>query len=356
MKKKIRVLVVDDSAVVRQVVSGILSEQPDIEVIATAADPYFAIEKMRGNWPDVITLDVEMPRMDGITFLKKIMKSRPTPVVICSSLTEKGAETTMEAMSAGAVAIFTKPQIGVHQFLKDSATQLVQAVREAAQSKASKISSSITPSARPKTTLPPLQGQPKAMTKTTEKVIAIGTSTGGTTALECVLKDLSTDCPGIVIVQHMPEKFTAAFAKRLDDVCKIDVREATKGDRVRPGLALVAPGAQHMLLTRSGAFYYVDVKPGPAVNRHCPSVDVLFRSVAQIAGKNSVGIILTGMGDDGARGLLEMREAGATTYGQDEQSCVVYGMPKEAHERGAVQITVGLNQVAGVISQYTSFK
>jgi len=350
MHRKIRVLIVDDSAVVRQMISSILSDQPDIEVIATAADPYFAIDKMRGNWPDVITLDIEMPRMDGITFLRKIMKSRPTPVVICSSLTEKGAETTVEAMASGAVAIFTKPQVGVQQFLKETAKDLVNAVREAAASKTSRISTQHT---EPKTVLPPRRPSSQSMLKTTEKVIAIGTSTGGTIALEAILKNLNTNCPGIVIVQHMPEKFTAAFAKRLNDVCKIEVKEAEQGDRVRPGLALIAPGGKHMTLTRSGAYYHVSVKPGPAVNRHCPSVDVLFRSVAQIAGRNAVGFILTGMGDDGARGLLEMREEGSHTYGQDEKSSIVYGMPKEAFQRGAVEHVVGLNQVSEIIGSYS---
>ncbi|NVK36300.1 MAG: chemotaxis response regulator protein-glutamate methylesterase [Gammaproteobacteria bacterium] len=343
---KIRVLIVDDSAVVRQMLADILSKQADIEVIATAPDPYFAIEKMRGNWPDVITLDVEMPRMDGITFLKKIMKSRPTPVVICSSLTEKGAETTMEALAAGAVTIFTKPQVGVKDFLQKSAKELVDAVRTAAKSKVSK------PRAHPEAvTQRPLPRS--SMAKTTEKVIAIGTSTGGTIALETVLRALPKTSAGIAIVQHMPEKFTQAFAKRLDSFCEIEVREAVDGDRIRPGLALVAPGGQHMKVVRSGAFYYAEVKPGPAVNRHCPSVDVLFRSAAHNAGKNAVGIILTGMGDDGARGMLDMKEAGAVTYAQDEASCIVFGMPKEAIKHGGVDYVVGLDEVAGIIMTHS---
>lgn len=345
MDRKIRVLVVDDSAVVRNMMTEILSAQPDIEVTGAAADPYFAIDKMRGNWPDVITLDVEMPRMDGLTFLRKIMKSRPTPVVICSSLTEKGAETTLEALSAGAVAIFTKPKLGVKDFLQSSAPELVDAVRAAARSR---VKAMHAPATQQKVVL----AERSAMTKTTETIVAIGTSTGGTLALERILTTLPVTAPGIVIVQHMPEKFTAAFARRLDSICAIEVREAADGDRVRPGLALVAPGGKHMTLTRSGAFYYVAVKPGPAVNRHCPSVDVLFRSVAHCAGKNAVGVILTGMGDDGARGLQEMLESGAETYGQDEASSVVYGMPKEAAKRGAVQHVIGLNDVAGIIMRY----
>lgn len=352
--KKIKVLIVDDSAVVRQVLSDMMANQPDIEVIGTAADPIFAVAKMKVEWPDVITLDVEMPRMDGITFLKKIMQGKPTPVVICSSLTEKGAETTMEAMSAGAVAIFTKPQMGVKGFLEQSKADLLDAIREAARSNVGALGRRVVaravPAAEMNSAVPQSQ---TAMSKTTEKVVAIGTSTGGTLALEQILTNLSPGCPGIVIVQHMPEKFTAAFASRLNQLCSIEVKEAEDGDRVRPGLALIAPGGKHMSLVRSGAFYQVQVKAGPAVNRHCPSVDVLFRSVAKCAGKNSVGIILTGMGDDGARGLLEMREAGAVTYAQDEASSVVFGMPKEAIKRDAAMQIISLDQVAGVVTSYS---
>lgn len=350
MSNKIKVLVVDDSAVVRQVLSSMLAGQADIEVIGTAADPLFAVNKMRETWPDVITLDIEMPRMDGLTFLRKIMSSRPTPVVICSSLTEKGAETTMEAMSAGAVAIFTKPTLGVKDFLQSSRHELLQAIREAAASKVARLNK---PTTSTNTQLQPEIPTQVAMSKTTEKVIAIGTSTGGTLALEQILTELTPDCPGIVVVQHMPEKFTAAFAARLHSLSAIEVREAKDGDRVRPGLALIAPGGQHMSLIRNGAFYHVQVKAGPAVNRHCPSVDVLFRSVAKCAGKNAVGFQLTGMGDDGARGLLEMRDAGAVTYAQDEASSVVFGMPKEAIKRGAAVHVVALDQVAGQIMLYS---
>lgn len=352
MSKKIKVLVVDDSAVVRQVLSSMLAGQNDIEVIGTAADPLFAVNKMREEWPDVITLDIEMPRMDGLTFLRKIMTSRPTPVVICSSLTEKGAETTMEAMAAGAVAIFTKPTMGVKDFLQSSKQELLAAIREAAQSRVSRLTSAA-PVARAVAAVQSTPAAQTAMAKTTEKVIAIGTSTGGTLALEQILTALTADCPGIVVVQHMPEKFTAAFAARLNSLSEIEVREAKDGDRVRPGLALIAPGGQHMSLVRNGAFYQVQVKPGPAVNRHCPSVDVLFRSVAKCAGKNAVGFQLTGMGDDGARGLLEMREAGAITYAQDEASSVVFGMPKEAIKRGGAVHIVALEQVAGQIMLYS---
>lgn len=350
MTKKIKVLIVDDSAVVRQVLSSMLSGQPDIYVIGTAADPLFAINKMRDEWPDVISLDVEMPRMDGLTFLRKIMSSRPTPVVICSSLTEKGAETTMEAMAAGAVAIFTKPVLGVKDFLQSSRQEFLQAIREAAVSNVAKTKRV---AAAAVTSLPQDNAPQAAMSRTTEKVIAIGTSTGGTLALEQILTHLTPNCPGIVIVQHMPEKFTAAFAARLNSLSAIEVREAKDGDRVRPGLALIAPGGLHMSLVRNGAFYHVQVKAGPAVNRHCPSVDVLFRSVSKCAGKNAVGFQLTGMGDDGARGLLEMREAGAITYAQDEDSSVVFGMPKEAIKRNAAVHIVSLEQVAGQIMLYS---
>lgn len=352
MTRKIKVLVVDDSAVVRQVLSSMLSGQPDIEVIGTAADPLFAVNKMRDEWPDVITLDIEMPRMDGLTFLRKIMSSRPTPVVICSSLTEKGAETTMEAMAAGAVSIFTKPTMGVKDFLQSSRQEFLQAIREAAASKVARLSKPITTTTAA-TSIKQEASPQVAMSRTTEKVIAIGTSTGGTLALEQILTELTPDCPGIVIVQHMPEKFTAAFAARLHSLSAIEVREAKDGDRVRPGQALIAPGGQHMSLIRNGAFYHVTVKPGPAVNRHCPSVDVLFRSVAKVAGKNAVAFQLTGMGDDGARGLLEMRESGAITYAQDEESSVVFGMPKEAIKRGGAIHIVPLDQVAGQIMLYS---
>jgi two-component system chemotaxis response regulator CheB len=354
-EKKIKVLIVDDSAVVRQVLTDMMKSQPDIEVIGTAADPIFAAAKMKVEWPDVITLDIEMPRMDGITFLKKVMQGKPTPVVICSSLTEKGAETTVEALSAGAVAIFTKPQAGVKGFLEQSKAELLAAIREAAKVNLSALGRKLNlKSENNVSDLKPFELPPQtAMSKTTEKVVAIGTSTGGTIALERVLSGLSPGCPGIVIVQHMPEKFTAAFASRLNNICHIEVKEAEDGDRVRPGLALIAPGGKHMMLVRSGAFYQVSVKAGPTVNRHCPSVDVLFRSVAKCAGKNAVGIILTGMGDDGARGLLEMREAGSITYAQDEQSCIVFGMPKEAIKRHAAIHIISLDQVASVVTSYS---
>jgi len=351
---KIRVMIVDDSAVVRQVIRENLEREADIEVIGAAADPLFALDRMKNDWPDVITLDVEMPRMDGITFLRKIMAEHPTPVVICSSLAEKGAETTMEALAAGAVGIITKPKMGVKQFLQDASNDLVSAVRAAARSNMRNVlaTSRSAPAAAPPVklsadaVLAARAAASTAMSKTTEGIIAIGTSTGGTQALEMVLTMLPAVCPGIVIVQHMPEKFTALFAQRLNTLCQLEVCEARNGDRVIPGRALIAPGGLHMLLRRSGAQYIVEVVDGPLVNRHKPSVDVLFRSVAQVAGRNALGIIMTGMGDDGARGLHEMHEAGARTVAQDEATCVVFGMPKEAIKLGGVDKIVPLDLVA----------
>jgi two-component system chemotaxis response regulator CheB len=289
--------------------------------------------------------------MDGITFLKKIMTERPTPVIICSTLTQKGAQTTVEALAAGAVAIISKPKLGLKSFLQDASDDLISAIKGAAQARVRRLGARqpSPPLANPKLSadviLSSSQGG-RAMTQTTERVVAIGTSTGGTQALEEILVALPRVCPGIVIVQHMPEKFTAAFAARLDSVCEITVKEAQTADRVVPGRALIAPGGKHMLLRRSGAQYHVEVVDGPLVNRHRPSVDVLFRAVAKCAGSNALGVILTGMGDDGAAGLLEMRNAGARTLAQDEESCVVYGMPKEAVKCGAVQNSVPLSAVA----------
>jgi len=348
--KKISVLLVDDSAVVRQVLLAILNDTPDMHVMGAASDPIFAMDKLAREWPDVIVLDVEMPRMDGITFLKKIMSERPTPVVICSSLTQKGAETSLQALSAGAVEIITKPTTGLKNFLIESAAALVTAIRAAANSNVRNLgkrpavpvlapASKLTADA----ILPAANGH--AMAQTTERIVAIGTSTGGTQALEAVLTSLPRVCPGMVIVQHMPEKFTASFAARLNDLCQIEVREAKNNDRILPGLALIAPGGKHMMVTRSGAYYHAQVIDGPLVNRHRPSVDVLFRSVAKFAGKNATGIIMTGMGDDGARGLKEMLDAGSSTVAQDEASCVVFGMPKEAIKLNAAQRIMPLQEI-----------
>jgi len=348
---KIKVFVVDDSAVVRQVMTEVLSGDSGIEVIGSAPDPIFAMQKMKENWPDVITLDIEMPRMDGITFLKMIMEERPTPVVICSTLTEKGAETTLQALSAGAVSIVTKPKSSLRDFLKDSAAELIGEVKAAAASHPKTLLRKKTTQVTPANDLSAQAKPSSSLSHTTQRVVAIGASTGGTQALEEILCALPRLSPGVVIVQHMPERITTAFAKRLNGLCEIEVREAESGDRVVPGTALIAPGGKHLVLKRSGAQYHVDVIDGPLVNRHKPSVDVLFRSVAKYAGSNALGIILTGMGDDGSAGLLEMREAGAHTIGQDEESSIVYGMPKEAFKRGAVQKQLPLSQMAAEIQR-----
>jgi len=349
----VKVLIVDDSAVVRQAMVAILGKDRGIKIIGHAMDPIFAMEKMAKEWPDVILLDVEMPRMDGITFLRKIMAERPTPVIICSSLTAKGAETTMQALSAGAFAIFTKPSLGVKGYLEDSSNDLVAAVRAAAAARMSRL-----PGSRAPLTVPPklsadavLAPGGEAMAVTTDTFTAIGTSTGGTQALEYVLSALPRTCPGIVVVQHMPEQFTAAFAQRLNGICEIEVKEARTGDRVLAGRALIAPGGRHLVIRRNGAQYVAEVVQAPPVNRHCPSVDVLFRSVAKYAGKNATGVIMTGMGDDGARGLLEMKQAGARTLAQDEESCVVFGMPKEAIKLGAADRVISLHQIPELISR-----
>lgn len=349
MTKPISVLIVDDSAVVRQVSSDVLNAAPGIRVMSAVADPLFALDRMKSQWPDVIVLDVEMPRMDGISFLRKLMSEHPTPVVMCSSLTEKGALTTMQALEAGAVAIITKPKLGVKSFLQDSAEELVRAVRDAAQVNVTRLAAvaAMARRAAPKLTADVMlpASATHAMARTTETIVAIGTSTGGTQALEVFLRQMPPVAPGMVIVQHMPEKFTELFAQRLDSVCQMEVREARSNDRVIPGRALIAPGGKHMMIKRSGAYYHVDVVDGPPVNRHRPSVDVLFRSVAKYAGANAVGVIMTGMGDDGAAGLLEMKRAGARTLAQDEASCVVFGMPKEAINRGAVDDVVPLEEL-----------
>ena len=358
MNKPIRVLIVDDSAVVRQVMTQRLSADRAFQVIGAAADPIFAMEKMAKDWPDVIVLDVEMPRMDGLTFLRKIMAERPTPVVICSTLTTQGADTTMQAMAAGAVSIVAKPKVNLKQYLQEESDDLLAVVKAAAQARVRRMTGALrvaAPSAIPAklsadAVLPGLNpGSQRAMTETTDRVVALGTSTGGTQALEAVLSALPVDSPGIVIVQHMPEAFTAAFAQRLNTVCEIEVREAKNGDRVHTGLALIAPGGRHLVLERNGAQYRVGVVDGPPVSRHRPSVDVLFRSVARAAGRNALGVIMTGMGDDGARGLKEMRDAGARTLGQDEDSCVVYGMPKEAMKMGGVERELPLDHIPEAI-------
>ncbi|WP_426153323.1 protein-glutamate methylesterase/protein-glutamine glutaminase [Pseudomonas sp. DC3000-4b1] len=350
----IKVMIIDDSAVVRQVLQGILEQTPDLKVIGVASDPLFAMDKMARQWPDVILLDIEMPRMDGVTFLRKLMAERPTPVVICSTLAESGSQTALQAMAAGAADIIAKPKAGLKDFLQQSAAELAAAIRGAARANLNALrarpqAGPVAPKHSADAILPSGQGQ--AMARTTERVIALGTSTGGTQALERVLTALPRVCPAILVVQHMPEKFTAAFAARLNSLCALEVVEARDNDRVLPGRVLIAPGGRHMLLKRSGAQYHVQITDGPHVNRHKPSVDVLFRSVARFAGSNATGVIMTGMGDDGARGLREMLDAGADTYAQDEASCVVFGMPKEAIRLGGARQVVALDRVAQVIVQ-----
>ena len=345
---KVHVLIVDDSALVRQTLSDILSSDPGIEVIGTASDPFVAAERMKEQVPDVITLDIEMPRMDGLTFLQKIMSQHPMPVVICSTLADEGAASTLKALEYGAVDIITKPRMGTKQFLEESSLMLCETVKAAARARVrrAKPRHDVEPKLTADAILSPAKG---AMLETTEKVVVIGASTGGTEALRALLEVLPADAPGIVIVQHMPEVFTRAFANRLDSLCQITVKEAESNDTVIRGRALIAPGNHHALLKRSGARYYVEIKDGPLVCRHRPSVDVLFRSAARYAGRNAVGAILTGMGDDGARGMLEMKEAGAVTIAQDEATSVVFGMPNEAIKRGAADLVLPLYSIAGAI-------
>jgi len=349
MKKKIRVLIVDDSALVRKTLADMLSTDPEIEIMATASDPFVAATKIRNEIPDVITLDVEMPRMDGITFLKKIMSQHPIPVIICSTLTDKGTETAFKALEYGAVEIITKPKLGTKQFFEESKVRLCDSVKAAARARVKTLSPKR--KVEPKLTADAVIAKPtsKAMIETTDKIISVGASTGGTEALSVFLEALPQDSPGIVIVQHMPEHFTASFAKRLDMSCKVTVKEAQDNDTILRGRALIAPGNYHLLIKRSGARYYVQIKSGPLVSRHRPSVDVLFRSTARYAGANAIGVIMTGMGDDGAQGMLEMKEAGAKTIAQDEATSVVFGMPQEAIKRGGVDIILPLQKIAPAV-------
>jgi len=354
--KKIKVLVVDDSAVTRQTLREILMSDTLIGDVVTASDPLIAAKKIMRDIPDVIVLDVEMPRMDGLTFLRKIMSQHPIPVVMCSALTQNGCETTLRALEYGAVDIITKPRLGVKIFLQESGIIICDAVKAAARARIRRIS----PTSRRRSggmvvekkltadvVIPPPTG--RAMIRTTEKVVAVGASTGGTEALRIFLEAFPMDAPGIVIVQHMPEHFTRAFSDRLNTLCRIEVKEAENGDSVLRGRALIGPGNKHILLKRSGARYYVEVRDGPLVCRHRPSVDVLFRSAARYAGSNAVGAIMTGMGDDGAQGMLEMKEAGASTIAQDEASCVVFGMPNEAIKRGAADRVLSLESIAPAV-------
>jgi len=345
----LRVLIVDDSASVRQVLKEVLESDPRIEVMGAASDPYAAVEFIKREVPDVITLDIEMPRMDGLTFLGAIMAQHPIPVVICSSLADKGSETALAALEKGAVDVIAKPKLGTREFLEESRVRICDVVKSAAYARLGKRAAAV-PRVSPKLTADAIIPKPTfgAMIRTTEKVVVIGASTGGTEALREFLEAMPLDAPGIVIVQHMPELFTAHFARRLDSLCRITVKEAADGDSVIRGQALIAPGNRHLLLKRSGARYFVEVRDGPLVSRHRPSVDVLFRSAARYGGRNVIGVIMTGMGDDGAKGMLEMKEAGAFNIAQSEASCVVFGMPAEAIKLRSVDRILPL---AGIASE-----
>jgi two-component system chemotaxis response regulator CheB len=355
----LNVLVIDDSAVVRQILSALLSVQGGMNVTA-AADPYIALRKMEKERPDVIVLDLEMPRMDGLTFLRKIMREDPIPVVICSGHAAQGTDVALRTLEEGAVDVLARPRIGVKEFFHESAVQVIDAVRAAAQARLGPGRGSVgrprlaavEPARNADSVLPPLSASPSPGA---QPVVAIGASTGGPEALRKILEQLPAEAPPVVIVQHMPEGFTAAFARRLDQTCRIEVKEAADGDAVVSGRALIAPGNRHLLLVRRGAGYAVQVREGALVSRHRPSVDVLFRSVAQAAGPAAVGCILTGMGNDGAAGLLEMKQAGATTYAQDEESCVVFGMPREAIEIGAVDAVLPLAKLPRALLETPRF-
>ena len=348
MAGRIRVLIVDDSALMRQLLTRILDSEAEIEVVGVAADPFVARDKIKALNPDVLTLDIEMPRMDGLTFLEKLMRGHPMPVVMISSLTDKGADTTLRALSLGAVDYVSKPKLDVSSGTVEQADEIVAKVKAAARAKI-------------RSTSPPLSASAEVASRpmsfsATHKVVAIGASTGGTEALKELLMPLPADFPGIVMVQHMPESFTGAFAKRLDGLCKIHVQEARDGDRILPGHALLAPGGHQMAIVRRGAEYGVRVYRGERVNRHLPSVDVLFNSCAQQLGRNAVGVILTGMGNDGAQGMLHMKEAESYTIAQDEATCVVFGMPKEAIRLGAVDVILPLNQIPrGLMEHLATF-
>lgn len=353
----IRVMIIDDSALVREVLRDVLSRHVDLHVIGAARDPIFGLAKMQEEWPDVVLLDLEMPRMDGLTFLRQLMQQRPTPTIICSSLTEQGMQVTLDALAAGAFSIITKPTVGLGAFLRESEHELIAVIRAAAASRPDRLRGTAALSktvVTPKLSADAVLAAPSSRTiaKTTDRVVALGISTGGTQALEYVLPQLPRTTPGLAIVQHMPALFTRSFADRLNELCQIEVKEAARGDRILPGRALIAPGGRHMLVKRNGARYFVDIVDGPLVARHRPSVDVLFRSVAKAAGANALGIIMTGMGDDGSRGMREMFDAGARTVAQDADTCVVFGMPKEAIKLGGVHDVVSLQDIPGAIARY----
>ncbi len=369
----IKVLVIDDSAVVRESLSKVLASDPNIEVIGTAGDPLIALKKMELSTPDVITLDIEMPHMDGITFLKQLMETNPIPVVICSSMAEDGSLNAMKALEYGAVEIIQKPKLGTKQFIEESRILICDAVKAASlmthrikarfgkrlgANDANAVTSAHFATSANSAGMPfyaqnAMNAAIPHTIETTEKIVVVGASTGGTEALKSFLEMLPVNAPGIVIVQHMPEHFTRSFAQRLDSLCKVHVEEAKDNDSVIRGKVLIAPGNKHTLLKRSGARYYVEVKDGPLVSRHRPSVDVLFRSAAHYAGKNAVGVIMTGMGDDGAKGMLEMHETGAYTIAQDKETSVVFGMPAEAIKAGAVDCILPLGGIADEVMRRT---
>lgn len=341
-RRPIHVLVVDDSAVVRQLLPALLAGEKDVTV-ATAADPLIALKKIESRRPDVVVLDLEMPRMDGLTFLRKLMREDPLPVVVCSGHAGEGSDAALRALDEGAVEVLARPRIGLREYLQDSAVVLVDAVRAAAQARVGR--SLRPPVPAPRLTADAVLPPPALTTLGGPPVVVLGASTGGTEALRHILERLPATAPPLIAVQHMPEGFTAAFARRLNDLCAVRVKEAADGDHVLPGRALIAPGNRHTLLVRHGAGYAVHVRDGPLVSRHRPSVDVLFRSAAQAAGPSAVGILLTGMGDDGAAGLLEMKKAGALTLAQSEETCVVFGMPREAIALGAVDEVLPLEEI-----------
>lgn len=353
MAEQIKVLVVDDSAVVRQTMQDIIDADPGLSVIGVAADPYAAVKRIEQQTPDVITLDIEMPKMDGLTFLRKLMSQHPIPVVICSSLTAGRSDSAIKAIEYGAVHIITKPKVGTKDFLTESSVRITDAIKAAAKVDLKATPVGVEPiKVEPKRTADAVLsrgGSTAAMAETTEKIVAVGASTGGTEALRVFLQMMPLDAPGIVVVQHMPENFTRAFANRMDQVCAISVKEAQENDTVRPGTAFIAPGNRHTVIKRSGARYYTEVSDGPLVSRHRPSVDVLFRSTARFVGGNAVGVIMTGMGDDGAAGMKEMHDTGAYTFAQDERTSVVYGMPKEAIKAGGVDEELPLDRLAEAV-------
>ena len=347
----IHVLVVDDSAVVRQALTAIIQDQPGMRV-TVAADPLIAARKMSEDRPTVVVLDVEMPRMDGLSFLEKIMAEDPLPVIICSGQAAQGSEVALRALESGAVEVISKPRLGVRDFIEEEQGGLLEAIRAAASARVRRRAPLKVPVPRRTADVMLPRLHRSQVLRPTQRLVAVGASTGGTEALRVVLEALPADAPAMVVVQHMPEKFTDAFARRLHGLCRVEVKEAVDGDPVLQGRVLIAPGNKHLLLQRVGSSYWVQVRDGELVSRHRPSVDVLFRSVAQAAGVNAMGIIMTGMGDDGAAGLLELRATGALTVAQDEESCVVYGMPREAVARGAVELVLPLHALAGQITSW----